>query len=186
MPLLAAVVAVASEVATASEVAARTTRNATVNLDRQRFRKTLNKSLECGFSNEELFRFNILQERLSRPTDLFSVSLGAAIRRRQDAKPRNRARRRPALAGPDLFQPGNSRQLRCTRVKGDAVSAPQGVFLRRSDNRENRHARFGRTQVRLQRRLRRSISKPASPRRASTQVRDVPRFGVSVLRRSCC
>ena len=40
--------------------------------------KTLNKPLEFGSANEELPRFNVLQERLSRPADLFSVSLGGA------------------------------------------------------------------------------------------------------------
>ena len=38
-------------------------------------KKTLNKSLAFGFSNKQAFRFNILQERLSRPADWFSVSL---------------------------------------------------------------------------------------------------------------
>jgi len=37
-------------------------------------KKTLNKSLAFGLSNKERCRFNILQERLSRPTDWFRVS----------------------------------------------------------------------------------------------------------------
>jgi len=63
-----------------------------VHSDARTFEKTPNESLEFGFSNQEPFRFNILQKQLSRPADWFSVSLnhrfmyniGVAAMRRTD------------------------------------------------------------------------------------------------------
>jgi len=45
---------------------------------RRRLEQTLNKSLDLRLSNRSSFQFNRLQERLSQPTDLFSVSLNSA------------------------------------------------------------------------------------------------------------
>ena len=63
-----------------------------------KLRKTLNKSLEWGFSNKASFRFGRLQRRQSRPTDLFSVSLEtpAPARATGAAAPVARVRKSPA------------------------------------------------------------------------------------------